>query len=789
MGLAQAPENFRHITVEDGLPGNTVYRVKQFSDHFIWLATDAGLARYDGQQFKVYSRRHGLGDQDVLNVYEDSKGNVYCITFAYDLLKLEDGEFRQVIPGDVTVPIRHFYEDDHSNIWLSIGYYDTDGYVLERHKTSFIVRRYPAKYAGPEDSRGRMIFADKMRRIGKLLTPIYNSEDNSLINIERDEIQWITLPDSLFSAYNSVPGRFRKQDGTTIIFSSRYLCEYFDSTFNVVVKLPSEVKRVNSLYEDNASNLYISTNEGLFVFDNQYRQVQPPLFKERQVSQAYRDHEGNLWIATLDDGVFLQNSMARHIEMAKPFSSPQTGITAITSDSRGNVYGVNEDGVFCQVNGEQKYCFEFKLPFPKQRINDFTITSNGQLFLAGGGVVLPAWSPVTGKQISLPKYPEEDERIVEIPISIIINGRPVQSKALYFKTEYVRDVEKQENRILVVGTGGPHEIIYTGSSVSMLNDLTKHNSKFPPATKSVDINETALSICSTTGGVFVSTKRHLMPPKDHWSKRFSNFPFYNCRINDIEEGRDGRVWLATDGFGLVGMHETESLIMINSDDGLSNDGCKRICLQGDDTLWVATPSGLCRVIPGENRTRKAEIAVLKKVHGLPSLQITDMHYQNGQLFVSTRQGLAVIDAINLSADSISPELYITEIHINQEEFDLKNSYNLKHFQNNIKIEMSAINYSSPTMYYYKLDERNPTWFTTQTPQIEFIDLSPGDYDLEIKAQDQTGNFSKENIHIHFNIVPPLWKQPWLRVTLIAMLVILVGGVLIARVRQFTMAVV
>jgi len=57
---------------EEGLPQNSVHAIAQTPDGFLWVATEGGLARFDGVGFKVYSRPE-LPSDDVccLKVAED----------------------------------------------------------------------------------------------------------------------------------------------------------------------------------------------------------------------------------------------------------------------------------------------------------------------------------------------------------------------------------------------------------------------------------------------------------------------------------------------------------------------------------------------------------------------------------------------------------------------------------------------------------------------------------------------------------------------------------------------
>src|SRR5262245_33488982 len=42
---------------ENGLPQNTVQAITQTADGYIWLATEAGLARFDGLSFKIFDKQ------------------------------------------------------------------------------------------------------------------------------------------------------------------------------------------------------------------------------------------------------------------------------------------------------------------------------------------------------------------------------------------------------------------------------------------------------------------------------------------------------------------------------------------------------------------------------------------------------------------------------------------------------------------------------------------------------------------------------------------------------------
>ena len=52
---------FNHLTTEDGLSNNIVFDLIQDRFGFLWFATDDGLNRFDGYDFKIF--RHDPANQ------------------------------------------------------------------------------------------------------------------------------------------------------------------------------------------------------------------------------------------------------------------------------------------------------------------------------------------------------------------------------------------------------------------------------------------------------------------------------------------------------------------------------------------------------------------------------------------------------------------------------------------------------------------------------------------------------------------------------------------------------
>jgi hypothetical protein len=70
-----------YYTVKEGLPSNSVYRTILDDRGFLWVATENGIARFDGKKFESYTTVDGLTDNEVVDLFMDSSKTIWVIPF------------------------------------------------------------------------------------------------------------------------------------------------------------------------------------------------------------------------------------------------------------------------------------------------------------------------------------------------------------------------------------------------------------------------------------------------------------------------------------------------------------------------------------------------------------------------------------------------------------------------------------------------------------------------------------------------------------------------------------
>jgi signal transduction histidine kinase/ligand-binding sensor domain-containing protein len=96
--VVTTPQTWTHrrFTTEDGLPGNIVKAVLQARNGYLWVGTEAGLARFDGRQFRTFTTENtpalkAIGE-NVYSLSQDADGDIWAGLFG-GLLRIRGLEF------------------------------------------------------------------------------------------------------------------------------------------------------------------------------------------------------------------------------------------------------------------------------------------------------------------------------------------------------------------------------------------------------------------------------------------------------------------------------------------------------------------------------------------------------------------------------------------------------------------------------------------------------------------------------------------------------------------------
>src|SRR5688572_22085202 len=72
----------KNFSIAEGLPSTETYFVFQDNQGFIWIATDQGVARFDGYEMTVFRATDGLEDPVVFGISQDHRGRIWFRTYS-----------------------------------------------------------------------------------------------------------------------------------------------------------------------------------------------------------------------------------------------------------------------------------------------------------------------------------------------------------------------------------------------------------------------------------------------------------------------------------------------------------------------------------------------------------------------------------------------------------------------------------------------------------------------------------------------------------------------------------
>ena len=362
----QAMVKFDTIEAEHGLSMNTVNDVVTDKDGYLWIATQAGLNRYNGKDIKIYLKEddNGPSGNHISHLFYSKKGELWLATINDGLNKFEPKtkHFQYYNSPELGLPtsgINDINEDNQGNLWLATN----NGVYIFSPSENVLIEHIKAGTKGLLDDNVSGLFLDKYSRLwlyherglqlylpeeqsfsafttpflfDKKILSIANGDNNS-IWLATDEAELlhldlsvglqspvITSHQSFFAdnlQHNSISDLLLDIDGKLWIgFKQAGLASYSPSShqFEHFYHSPNNIHSVSSelitrLWMDDERQLWIGTrgaglskadlNSQAFHTINEHSFMTSNL-TDTDIRTIYRDKQDTLWIGTAQ-GLFI----------------------------------------------------------------------------------------------------------------------------------------------------------------------------------------------------------------------------------------------------------------------------------------------------------------------------------------------------------------------------------------------------------------------------------------------------------------------------------------------------
>ena len=688
-----------HYTTKDGLPSNNCYYTLQDQKGFIWIATDAGVSRFDGAVFENFSVDDGLPDNQILQLRQDSKGRIWFMALNGQLSYFLDGKIHNEKNNNTLKELSFngvvvsFLEDSRGRIWFGtnnnmIGLWDGQ-------KTTKIVSHSPShKY------QNAFIYEDQQKNIRAVTSTanfVFSKGHFIISNRNIFPISYKTINRTDSNLY------FLDKNGLNIVRNG---------------EKKNSLKIDQTLLSSDVG--YILLGEKKLWFTNQYGVKginldgtgEKNFLNGISVNQSVRDSEGNLWFTTKNGIYKLPKIKDQLYTFTKQNGLSDAAIKSIIKDNSNRLWLGSVNGMINILDVKSKKVEQLKLPKPdnynliKQLVSD---KKNKRIFFAsdyGLGSVSSSY-PKTADF----KFLREVNNHMFVVKNFAIDSTSKLTLSLSSGVVIIND---------------RNELAFSSFKYKELEDFFKDRSYRVFYDKQQNL------WFSNVSGLSEFNHNKL-------NKHYQKYPILTKRINDIRQLADGSMAMATDGYGIVILKDGKIKHILNHNKGLNNNIINKLFVRGD-YLWAISNTGINRISVTNG---KVNISSFDDVSGMLSDDLNDLYIDKDTAYFATNNGL-VYFAYNQSVQhSEPPKIYINSILKNKTTLDLnKRSFNLAPNEQNLTINYSAIDFKNRNISYRYRLKSNGNWIETKNRKLELSSLEPGEYVFEISAKSQNSDWSQ-----------------------------------------------
>jgi signal transduction histidine kinase/ligand-binding sensor domain-containing protein len=775
--LAQLnPDNLSFYTESEGVYINDIITDRS---GVVWIATNNGLVRYDGYEYKHYDvdpkDPKTMGSILPYKLFEAQDGHIWigCTDLLseynpetkmfknYNIAKLTD------FPSGSLLIILTINEDLGGRIYF--GTYETTGSIGTRS----------IFYKDKNKQQLQRFDAPNMVEIKN----VYQATTDKQGNI------WIL----------AVNGFFRIDSKRNIHKEKWPLVEFMTDKYSSSIK--SDAKGNIWMTSFNAVHTILSVwnaNTGkIKSYPLKQTKEKEPLY----LSEMEMDTKGNVWIGTNKGlGYFdLKKEQFQILKESEDQKMAKAEIVCLHLDSFDNIWmGTPSQGLLRYTNRAELKSYVYK----KEDKNSITYGWVNKMFEKGDGKV---WM-VSDRGLNV--FDPKNNSLTPYPYSVIIPGFEWYTAIGEFSTDEI-----------LIQTNKGYFLFNTNNKTYKKTILDPKLAKLHIFNLKKDSRDNQW-YC-TTNGAFLKIKnkktlQHIDLSKFPGSNNTSNL------VNNIYESRKYGIWLLTDNGLFLYNYSTAKVERYGFDqkkgDVLKSQDINSLYVDKEGILWVGTwngglnkyniktgkikyytiknglPSmGIQGILPDE----KNKALWLSTFEGISRFSISEEQFNNfsmedgiqGRLFadgsnLKTSNGLMIFGGQNgitffnsndITKNSTPPKVFITDFKIGELSIFANNdslaknvpnnskNIQLKFNQNNISINYIGIHYANPAnnKFAYKLENYDDNWREVGTVRMAYYyNLPPGDYTFRVKAANSNGVWNETGASIHFSITPPWWRTWW-----------------------------
>lgn len=786
---------FEHLTADDGLSQDSVIRVFQDRQGFLWLGTQDGLNRYDGYRFTVFrndsANENSLSHNFVISLAQDAEGMLWVGTLGGGLNRYDpsSGVFARYLhnndqPGSLSSnTVTALHVDAQGRLWAGtqgggLNLFDAQANVFRHYRAdptrpdALISDNIASIVSGPDGflwigTGGFGVEGEGLDRFdpqtGQATHYRYESDDTNTISsntisalaVDANGVLWVGT-----GGYN-VQGSGLNRLDTRTGQVTRFLYDAEDPT-----SLGSN--DVMSLMLDTSGALWIGTwGRGVDRLDPNmgspgflhYRNDPYDRFSmsSNNIWSIWQDRTGVLWFGAAAGGLNKINPFVQRFQLyrnnpGQPLSLAGNSIGPLVEDLQGNVwvgtYGFGLDRYVPKSATFGHYVNYENNPF-NERANTYTalfIDRYGDLWV-GTPDGLAQFNPATGIFARYYYVLQQTDDLSTHQVNDLIEDA---GGRLWVSTNNGLDWFDRQNQRFIhmeIPEAGPGTDLFLERPDTLWFG-TQGTGLFRLDLKTVDLNKV--------------TYTRFQSMDDQLSSLGDN------TILHINKDQNGELWFAT-GRGLDHFDsKTQKFTHYRVEDGLSSNNVYCILVDDQNRLWVSSNAGITRYDPS-----LAEFRTFDARDGLQGNEFRPrscLRARDGTMYFGGVSGISAYKPEEIQNNPFPPPVAVTGFRIYNQpvaaDLSGKTEIQLAYRQDFVTFEFVALDFHIPQKneLLYKLDGMDKDWVRADFGRYaSYTNLPSGSYVFRVRGSNNDGVWNEDAVAIPIYVAAPFWETRWFQI--------------------------
>lgn len=706
---------YKHYTIHEGLAQMQVMSLYQDSRGFLWCNTKAGLSRFDGRSFKNITEEVTLPGFDITTMGESNRGNLILFGATH---------FRKLCKGNSTLK-------PYGSGVVTQSYYPHSvqkklKVVSLRNRAGELIQKV-LDYSNPDS----LSFYSVNDEFGQIIH-IEEKKQNRIWQSNSDSIYLSDLPSG--KVIKVIENKFdieqiQEWDNDYIAIGKDYVVYSLRNySLQKLFQIDSADRFIKIIQTPSKDALVIKTDKDLLYFKDKLITIKTEL---TQIRDILFDYESNLWVAT-EEGLY--NFFQLNFVNYTFGMGNKDWVWSVLEDAEKNIwFGSYQNGLW---------------KYDGKTIRNYTTLLNSQLK-----------THLSRKQV--PKQYRYYMGASKMRETLFF---PTECNVLRYKANSFLPVKGLPELPFQITKTYPDSTLYCGGYPGLFEIDKNHNIRSwhrdsigISSVLNVERDRKKQLVAVGKNGIAVINNSKVK----HYKQK--PFLYQYCCTKDHKSN----IWTA--GLKNINLYTTDTILNVAQKNG---EAFYSMLFVEPHYLFLGGLKGLYLSNLAEYYdSGEFEAILFNQNNGFTGIECGQNGFttdSEGMVWLPTSDLVTRFNPQNLINKKIEPpriflssEVSQDNIHWTKKDLSKVNKLNYKH--NNLRFNVNAIYFgnSGTLRYYYKLEGLQNNWSApSEIDEITFYELDPGKYKLHVKADSGIKKASSEILTINFQIKNPFWSTWW-----------------------------